>query len=352
MRTFSGGEFIIMGVPADTLDAETLSIIEQVQPSGFILYARNIKTPQQLRELTDSLRRTVDHEPIITIDQEGGRVSRLKEIMAEPPSAKQLALSNDRSLIEQHGLLIGKLLRLFGFNLNLAPVLDIGYNEQNDNSLRDRTYGSTPEQVAANALAFLNGMRNAGILSCGKHFPGYSLAAIDPHNTMPTVTRTLEEMIRNEWIPFERTMDCLDTIMIGHVSYPLIDPSNLPASLSSNMMKDLIRDTWHFRGCLITDDLDMGAINKTYDTAQAACIALAAGGDLMLVCHDIHNVPKIAESLTHVSSEIQIDRYDRIVEMRKRLIPPTTFSWTEFETLNESVKELHEATTRSIAKNS
>src|SRR3984885_8353041 len=119
MQNFTGGEFIVMGVPAETLDAKTRDIIKQVQPSGFILFARNIKNPQQLRDLTDSLRKEVNHEPIITIDQEGGRVSRLKEFMTEPPSARQLAMHGDKSLVEKHGRITGKLLRLFGFNLNL-----------------------------------------------------------------------------------------------------------------------------------------------------------------------------------------------------------------------------------------
>src|SRR5262245_19301151 len=123
MHKFTGGEFIVMGVPGETLDKETREIIKSVQPTGFILFARNIKTPEQLRKLTDELRQSVNHEPIITIDQEGGRVSRLKEFMSEPPSAKKLTEHGDVSLIKKHGMLTGKLLRLFGFNLNLAPVL-------------------------------------------------------------------------------------------------------------------------------------------------------------------------------------------------------------------------------------
>src|SRR6185369_15343196 len=114
MHELTGGEFIVMGIPGETLDPATRKIVERVQPAGFILFARNIKSPEQLRALTDDLRRTVKEQPIITIDQEGGRVSRLKEFMSEPPSARQLAQRGDRSLIETHGRLTGQLLRLFG----------------------------------------------------------------------------------------------------------------------------------------------------------------------------------------------------------------------------------------------
>ncbi|MBX9690670.1 MAG: hypothetical protein K2X27_28400, partial [Candidatus Obscuribacterales bacterium] len=164
MTEFTGGEFIVMGVPSESLDRETAEIIKKVQPAGFILFARNIKSPEQLRKLTDELRASVEKEPIITIDQEGGRVSRLKEFMTEPPSAKKLTEHGDLSLIKKHGSLSGKLLRLFGFNVNLAPVLDTLVDEKNENSLKDRTYGTSPAQVIENARAFAENMSAEGIL--------------------------------------------------------------------------------------------------------------------------------------------------------------------------------------------
>jgi beta-N-acetylhexosaminidase len=347
MQNFTGGEFIVMGVPAETLDAKTRDIIKQVQPSGFILFARNIKNPQQLRDLTDSLRKEVNHEPIITIDQEGGRVSRLKEFMTEPPSARQYARRGDVALIKEHGVLTGKLLRMFGFNLNLAPVLDVELDFKNDNSLGERTYGRTPEEVIANATAFAEGMRSEKILCCGKHFPGYSCASVDPHNALPTVNRSLDEMMQTEWVPFRSMLNQLDTLMIGHVSYPLIDASNLPATLAPSMVRDLVRKEWQFKGCTVTDDMDMGAINKAYGSVEAAAMALKAGNDLMLVCHNIEGVPKIAEALAGVSREIQEEAYVRISELRKRLAPPSKFSLADFEQVDAAVSKLRDATLKA-----
>jgi beta-N-acetylhexosaminidase len=344
MHKFSGGEFIVMGIPAESVDDSTAEIIEKVQPAGFIVFARNIKTPHQLRALTDDLRLRVRQEPIITIDQEGGRVSRLKEFMTEPPSARQLAQRKDISLIERHGELTGKLLRLFGFNLDLAPVLDIEFNNENDNSLNSRSYGQNAEEVIRNATAFARSLSKEGILTCGKHFPGYSAAKVDPHHELPTVTRTREEMLQSEWIPFHSMLKVLDSLMIGHVSYPLIDPSEMPASLSPKMVRDMVRGEWRFDGFTVTDDLDMGAINLKYGSAEAAALALRAGNDVLLVCHNINAVPAIAEALKAVPDAIKEESYARIQKLRARLAPPTPFSEQSFKSLDAAVSELKERT--------
>jgi beta-N-acetylhexosaminidase len=340
MHDFTGGEFIVMGVPGEALDEETASIIKAVQPAGFILFARNIKTPEQLRKLTDSLRAAVKHEPIITIDQEGGRVSRLKEFMSEPPSARQLAMHRDKSLIEKHGRITGKLLRLFGFNLNLAPVLDVEVDDENDNSLKGRTYGRSVDEVVANASAFAAAMTKEGILNCGKHFPGYSSASVDPHHAMPSVNRTFEQMMKLEWLPFRQCVPLLDTMMLGHVSYPLIDPSGLPATLSPYMVQEILRGELKFAGCTVTDDMDMGAIKEAYGSAEAASRALKAGNDLMLVCHNIKGISEIAAALRLVSKDMQNAAYDRISALRARLAAPAPFSLEALATLDQAVKEL------------
>lgn len=342
MREFTGGEFIVMGVPGEVLDKETAEIIKQVQPAGFILFARNIKTPEQLRNLTDELRASVKHEPIITIDQEGGRVSRLKEFMSEPPSAKKLTEHGDISLIKTHGTLTGKLLRLFGFNLNLAPVLDTLVNEKNENSLKDRTFGTTSKQVIENARTFAEAMLAEGILCCGKHYPGYSHANVDPHNDLPTVDRSLEELQGLEWIPFKTLSPLVDLLMVGHVSYPKVDPSGLPASLSRTMVHKTLREDWNFTGCTITDDMDMGAIKTKYGSAESVKMALEAGNDLMLVCHAIQSVPDIAKSLREVKPAVLEESYARIEKLREKLSTPPLYSRDEFKSLDAQTKEMRE----------
>ena len=157
MSTNSLGQLILTGVPGKELDAKSAALFRRVQPGGFILFGRNIESAPQLRKLIDDLRDLSKIEPIITIDQEGGRVSRLGLIGNEPPNAQQLRDKNDVELIRRHGDVTGRLLRVFGFNLDLCPVLDISFDDNADNSLRGRCYGKTVEQVVRNAGAFNGG---------------------------------------------------------------------------------------------------------------------------------------------------------------------------------------------------
>src|SRR5438270_6837070 len=202
MNTNSLGQLILTGVPGPQLDAETGKLFRRVQPGGFILFARNIESAAQLRKLIDDLRSLSKIEPIITIDQEGGRVSRLRLIGNEPPNAQQLRDKNDVELIRRHGDITGRLLRVFGFNLDLCPVLDLSFDDEADNSLRGRCYGKTVDQVVRNAGAFNDAMRDQGIASCGKHFPGYTCAKSDAHFELPRIDRTREELDQNELAVF------------------------------------------------------------------------------------------------------------------------------------------------------
>src|SRR6476660_10228184 len=174
MESESLGQLILTGVPGKELEVKAAKLFRKVQPGGFILFGRNIESAAQLRKLIDDLRDLSEVEPIITIVQEGGRVSRLRLIGNEPPNAQQLRDKGDLELIRRHGDITGRLLRLFGFNLDLCPVLDISFDDDADNSLRDRCYGKNVTQVVRNAGVFNEAMKGQGIASCGKHFPGYS----------------------------------------------------------------------------------------------------------------------------------------------------------------------------------
>ena len=153
------GQLLLTGVPGTELDAASAALYREIQPGGFILFGRNIKAPSQLRKLVDDLRGLSDIEPIITIDQEGGRVSRLRLIGNEPPNAQQLRERDRIELIERHGAITARLLRLFGFNLDLCPVLDISFDDEADNSLRGRCYGRDVAQTIRNAGAFNRTLR-------------------------------------------------------------------------------------------------------------------------------------------------------------------------------------------------
>src|SRR5436305_8549781 len=204
MKNDSVGQLIMIGVPGKELDAETAQLFRRVQPGAFILFGRNLENAAQLRKLIDDLRDVSEIEPIITVDQEGGRVSRLRRIGSEPPNAQQLRKKDNVNLIRRHGDITGRLLRLFGFNLDLCPVLDISFNDNADNSLRGRCYGKTVQQVVRNAGAFNDAMQKQGIARCGKHFPGYTCAKSDAHFELPKIERTREELHANELAVFRQ----------------------------------------------------------------------------------------------------------------------------------------------------
>jgi len=284
------GQLILTGVPGLRLDSETAKLFRRIQPGGFILFGRNIESASHLRGLIDDLRSLSEVEPIITIDQEGGRVSRLRLIGNEPPNAQQLRDKGDIDLIRRHGEITGRLLRLFGFNLDLCPVLDISFDDDADNSLRGRCYGKTVEQVVGNAGAFNEAMRGQGIASCGKHFPGYSAATSDAHYQLPKIDRTREELDRNELAVFRKFVDRVDTMMICHGWYPSLQAEKTPASLSRRVITDLLRNELAFDGLIMTDDLDMGAILTGYRLEDTIRLAVAAVHDLAMICHRIREI--------------------------------------------------------------
>lgn len=344
MKSTASGQLLLLGVPGTEVDAEYADFIRRIQPGGFILFGRNIQTPSQLRKLTDQLRELSEVEPIITIDQEGGRVSRLKLLGNEPPNARQLRDKGDRKLIARHGELTGKLLRLFGFNLDLCPVLDIAFDDEADNSLRGRCYGTTADQVIEMAGVFNRALKATGILSCGKHFPGYSSASSDPHHELSALPRARQELEAHELKVFRKFAapgaDSVDSMMIGHISFAELDPSGLPASLAPAITTRLLREEMGFEGLVMTDDLDMGAILNHYGFDEMIRLGLAAGNDLLMICHRTELAEQAAKILENAPVE-QLNRaLANIAAFKVRMAPPAPFSEEAFKSLDQGVWEL------------
>src|SRR5437762_6024806 len=328
MNDSSLGQLILCGVPGKELHAGSAELFRRVQPGGFILFGRNIESAPQLRKLIDDLRDLSSTEPIITIDQEGGRVSRLRLIGSEPPNAQQLRDKDDVDLIRRHGDITGRLLRVFGFSLDLCPVLDISFDDNADNSLRGRCYGKSVDQVIGNAGAFNDAMRKQGITSCGKHFPGYSAAKSDAHYELPKIDRMHEELDQNELAVFRNFIGrggspnrpraievnrpyleggIVDSMMVCHGWYPCFEPEKTPASLSRRIITELLREELGFGGLIMTDDLDMGAILTGYSLEETIRLALAAGNDLAMICHRIPEIDNVRRTLGTLPRD-QIER--------------------------------------------
>jgi len=338
-------EMLLVGVPGPVLDAATAERLRHLQPGGFILFGRNIVSAPQLRQLTDDLRNLSATEPIITIDQEGGRVSRLRLIGHEPPNAQQLRQRGDLSLIAEHGRLTGRLLRLFGFNLDLCPVLDISFDDEADNSLRGRCYGGSVAETIANAETFRAAMAEEGILSCGKHFPGYTFAGLDPHHELPYINRTRADLDACELTVFRAFSDKVDSMMIGHAHYPCFEPvAAVPASLSPAVITHCLIDQLGFRGLVMTDDLDMGAILNTFGWDDTIRRAVRAGNHLIMICHRL----EAAEDALRILESIPARELDpglaAVTAFKQRLASPTPFSEESHRLLDERVWQLRVAT--------
>ena len=344
MKGDSLGQLVMTGVPGKELDAKTAELFRRVQPGAFILFGRNIETPTQLRKLIDDLRDLNDVEPIITIDQEGGRVSRLRLIGNEPPNAQQLRDKDDVDLIRRHGNITGRLLRFFGFNLDLCPVLDISFDDDADNSLHGRCYGKTVQQVVRNAGAFNEAMRGRGIASCGKHFPGYSAATSDAHYQLPRIDRTREDLDQNELAVFREFVDDVDSIMICHGWYPCFESEKTPASLSTHIITDLLRNELGFDGLIMTDDLDMGAILTGYQLEDTIRLAVAAGNDLAMICHRIPEIETAHRILDTLPSDQTNRALASVERFKKKIVPPHEFSEAAFREIDNEIWDLRVAT--------
>jgi beta-N-acetylhexosaminidase len=338
-------ELLLVGVPGPELDAATADRLRRLRPGGFILFGRNIVSGAQLRRLTDGLRDLSATEPVITIDQEGGRVSRLKLIGHEPPNAQQLRAKGDPALIAEHGRLTGRLLRLFGFNLNLCPVLDISFDDEADNSLRGRCYGTGVEETITNAEAFRAAMAAEGILSCGKHFPGYTFAGLDPHHDLPRIDRSRAELDACELAVFRAFANKVDSMMIGHAHYPCFDPAGaVPASLSPAVIRDCLVRELGFRGLVMTDDLDMGAILNTFGWEETIRRAVRAGNHFIMICHRLEAAEAALATLEAMPAGELEPALTAVAEFKRRLAPPDDFSESAHRTLDEGVWRLRVAT--------
>ena len=336
------GQLLLLGVPGTTLDAVTAERFRQIQPGGYILFARNIETPGQLRRLIDDLRALSEIEPIITVDQEGGRVSRLRTLGHEPPSALELRENGDTELIRRHGELTGRILRLFGFNLDLCPVLDISHDDNADNSLSGRCYGTTPEQVIELASVFNAALRGEGILSCGKHFPSYALATVDPHHSLPTIDKPLAEMQACEFRPFEALLGECDSAMTGHVWLPCFDADRpgLPSSLSAKVVDGYLRRRLGFSGLIVTDDLDMGAVLDGRSFEDTVAGAIHAGNDMAMICHRVELAGCALKAFEGLEDTTVERALANVAAAKQRLSAPHEFSIDAFTALDHEIGQL------------
>jgi beta-N-acetylhexosaminidase len=349
------GQLFFIGIPGPELDDATRKLIAEIQPGGVCLFARNIKGLAQTRELLDGLNSAIEIPPFLSLDQEGGRVDRLRRVMTAMPAASQLRNAEDAAEL---GSIVGEAISRLGFNMDFAPVVDV-IDEPRSllvNGLQSRGLGKSKEDVVEMAGAFLQNLAEHGILGCLKHFPGLAAAQVDSHEELPVVPVADEELNTVDLLPYRELIVAHPTasVMVAHAAYPntrlqeLDDNGKLlPSSLSRRVVTTLLRDELNFKGVAITDDMEMGAIVRNYGMGEACKMAINAGQDMLAICASVDAIIEGHRSVSSavVNGSISEERLDesvaRILLLKTSISDPLDFDPAAIEKLNHRINNLN-----------
>ncbi len=264
---------------------------------GFIVFGRNVESPEQVHALLEGIAEgTAGPPPLLAVDQEGGRVARLRAPLTVWPPMARVGERGDPELARAVGEALADEIGAVGFNLVFAPVLDARFEGTTD-AIGDRSFGDDPDTVASLGLAFAAGVRSAGLLACAKHFPGHGHVTVDSHVDLPVCELSAETLRARHVAPFAAAADAgVDMIMTAHVVYPALDPDR-PATLSPRILTDLLRKQLGFSGVVLSDDMEMGAIAGRGGIPEACLEAVWAGVDGLLICRDFDAITATVELL-------------------------------------------------------
>ncbi|HYY58009.1 MAG TPA: glycoside hydrolase family 3 N-terminal domain-containing protein [Pyrinomonadaceae bacterium] len=374
------GRLLFIGLPGTRLDRRQRKLLGEVQPGGVVLFGRNIETAEQVAHLNVQIRDAVEHPVLLGVDQEGGLVDRFRTICEPSPSAKAVRDAGQTDLARKFGELTARLLRLLGFNMNFAPVLDLS-GDNLENGLRGRTFGRHPSDVSRLAGAYLDGLQGGRkvdgttvgrVLGCGKHFPGLGGSSVDSHRRLPVVTHSWEEIFERDLVPFMDLMfhtpgERLYSAMVSHAAFPEVSeflqawfrrtqelPSpesmhQLPATISGNVVMRLLRQALKFDGLVITDDMEMGAVVQTLSVAEASLRAIQAGSDMILICEQEANFVAARDAIVEAveKGDLAVEALDkasqRIDDLLKIAGEYEPFDQAEFDAVSRDMAELKHA---------
>lgn len=320
------GQLFIFGFSGGEIDGYIIDLIKEDYIGGFILFKENIKSVEQGVDILNKLKEANRNNKIplfLAIDEEGGRVSRLPKPFLKMPSPKMIGNINDKDISFQYGKIQGSRLRTLGFNMNFAPVMDINSNPNNP-VIGDRAFGSTVDRVVDNSIQVMEGIRAEKIIPVIKHFPGHGDTKTDSHIDLPIVNKTIDEVEKLELIPFAKGIEGgADSIMIGHILFPELDDTN-PATLSNTIINNILREKLSFDGVIISDDMTMGAITKSYSMEDAVIKFFQAGGDIALICHgdkeQLSVLDRVKEELEkgNIKEEDIDEKVYRIIKLKRK----------------------------------
>ena len=296
------GQMMFVGIHGTTLTENTRNNLTSMHVGGIILFDRNMETREQVKTLNSSL----------SGDQEGGLVTRMRQQAYAAPSATEISKGKPEEAYT-HANKTGKDIRELGFNLDFAPVLDIS------SRMHGRTYGTTPQQVTSFGEQACRGLRDSGVLFTIKHFPGMGRSETDPHTDKSVVNVPQQTILQEDLLPFRHIIDQYPhhqfMVMAGHIRYPAFDAK--PASLSPVILKQMLRSQLGYQGIVITDDLDMGAVSEGYKPEEIGIVAIQAGTDILLSCHDPEVQQRIYRSTLQAVKDGKLSRTDIDASVRR-----------------------------------
>jgi beta-N-acetylhexosaminidase len=313
------GQLLIGSLPGQTITAEMKSLAREFELGGVIFFARNIEAPEQVAELAHDARQLVPAVPVwVSVDQEGGRVARLKAPFTEWPPMATLGRRGDEALARRFAAALATELRAVGITLDYAPVLDIHTNPRNP-IIGDRALSDDAATVARLGAVIVDELQRHGVAACGKHFPGHGDTSVDSHLELPLVEHPPDRIRRVECVPFAAAIKAgVAFIMTAHVLVPSLDDTR-PATLSPRIVQRMLREELGFEGVILSDDLEMKAIASTYSVPDAAVQAIAAGCDGLLIGSGEVEVQAVTlEALVHAVEDRRIS-FKRLEDAHMRL---------------------------------
>jgi beta-N-acetylhexosaminidase len=310
------GQLLIAGLEGPELTALEISWLKLIQPGGVILFRRNIEEAAQAYRLLADASALSSFTLFRCIDLEGGLVDRLRDLIAPMPSQAAVAASGKKPLFLKHGKLIGREARMLGFNVVLAPVLDLALPESRS-VMQTRRFFADPAEVITYADAFLAGLESEHILVCGKHFPGLGGGTLDSHHLTPVIGRSMEQLWNTDMLPYRHLKSRLPLVMVSHASYPA-SGDNRPASISRHWITEVLTKRIGYRGLVLSDDMEMGGILIKATIENAAVQAVSAGTHLIEICKDPALLFRAYEAL--LSETEKSPAFRRIVEATFRKI--------------------------------
>lgn len=360
------GQLFFIGIPGTEADPATEKLLDEVAPGGVCLFTRNIRQAEQTRRLLDDIAARLSVPPILSVDQEGGLVDRLRRVMTPMPSVHEITTRGGIKEVTKLAQITAETIRILGFNMNFAPVVDVVDSNRgrfSNNGLHSRAFGESLDEVLELAGSYLGELQKNKCLGSIKHFPGIGATEVDAHDELPSVNLSKEMVYTVDLVPYRTFIErkLAHSVMVGHAAYPQTDLQEtdadgklLPASLNFKIITKLLREELGFEGVVITDDLEMGAILKNYGIGEACKMAIRAGNDMLLICASRTAIVEGFQAVLKAfeSGEISESRIDqslaRIFNLKNKLQPPLPFDLSRLEELSKQIEALKLSLTNTV----